>query len=131
MGKETSSRFTISYDTSSESRLADEILDVLESAYNRVGADFEHYPETRTPVILYTRQQYRETATAPDWSGGVYDGKIRLPVGGVKKINPRIRGILFHEYTHVVVRELTRGNCPTWLNEGLAVLEERKEFSPR
>ena len=131
MGKETSSRFTITYDVSTESRLADEILDILESAYNQIGSDFGHYPETRTPVILYTRQEFRQTTTGPDWSGGIYDGKIRLPIGGVKKITARIRGVLFHEYTHVVVRELTKGNCPTWLNEGLAVFEERKEFRPQ
>jgi hypothetical protein len=38
-----------------------------------------------------------------------------------------MRGILFHEFTHVLVAEITRGNIPTWLNEGLAQIEEHKE----
>ena len=31
-----------------------------------------------------------------------------------------MRGIIFHEFTHVLIAELTGGNIPTWLNEGLA-----------
>jgi tetratricopeptide (TPR) repeat protein len=129
-GKETGARFTISYDTATETRLADEVLDILDTAYNRVGSDFDHYPDARIPVVLYTRQEFRATVSGPDWSGGIYDGKIRLPIGGVRKISPQLRAVLFHEYTHVVVRELTKGYCPTWLNEGLAVLEERREYVP-
>ena len=128
--KETSSRFTISYDVATEMRLADEALDILDTAYNRIGSDFDHYPATRIPVILYTRQEFRATTAGPDWSDGIFDGKIRLPIGGIREITPQLRAVLFHEYTHVVVRELTRGNCPTWLNEGLAVLEERREYAP-
>jgi tetratricopeptide (TPR) repeat protein len=127
MGKEASSRFDISFDVKSRIRLADEILDVLETAYSRVGSDFDHYPEARVPVIIYTQKDFRSTTGGPDWSGGVYDGKIRLPIGGVKEITPPLRALLHHEYTHVVVREMARGNCPTWLNEGLAQFEERKE----
>lgn len=130
MGKETSSRFVISYDVATETRLANDVLDILDTAYNRVGSDFEHYPDVRIPVILYTRQEFRATAAGPEWSGGVYDGKIRLPIRGLREITPQVRAILFHEYTHVVIRELTKGNCPTWLNEGLAMLEERQESAP-
>ena len=130
MGKETSARFTISYDAAKEMRLADEVLDVLDTAYNRIGADFDHYPDARIPVILYTRQEFHATTSGPDWSGGIYDGKIRLPIGGIREITPPLRAVLFHEYTHVVVRELSKGRCPTWLNEGLAVIEESREYAP-
>jgi len=66
----------------------------------------------------------------PDWSGGLYDGKIRLPVGGATELTPQLKGVLFHEYTHVVIQELTRGNVPTWLNEGVAELQGRRLFNP-
>jgi hypothetical protein len=40
-----------------------------------------------------------------------------------------MRAILFHEYAHVVVFDLTRGNSPVWLNEGIAEMFGRKQFS--
>lgn len=129
MKKETGSRFTITFDVATETRFADDIVDALGTAYNRVGADLDCYPEAPVPVLLYTRKDFRAVTAGPEWSGGIYDGKIRLPIGGLREITPQVRAVLQHEYTHVVVRELTKGNCPTWLNEGLAQVEEYKEFA--
>jgi len=128
MNRGYSSRFVISHDEGTKPDLADAVLDVLESAYNQVGSDLAHYPVARVPVILYTKKDYRVVTAGPEWSGGLYDGKVRLPIGGTRELTPVLRGVLFHEYTHVVVGELAKGNCPTWLNEGLAEVEGRKEF---
>ena len=129
MDKGYSSMFDISYDAELPPGLAAEVLDALESAYNGVGSDLGLFPTTRIPVLLYTKSDYSSVTAGPDWSGGLYDGKIRLPVGGLTKMTPQMRSILFHEFTHVLVAELTHGNIPTWLNEGLAQIEERKEFT--
>jgi tetratricopeptide (TPR) repeat protein len=123
-----SSRFMITYDAEMKSDLAGDILSTLEDAYNSVGRDLMLFPTGRIPVILYTRKDFRTVTEGPDWSGGLYDGKIRLPIGGADQLSARLKGVLFHEYTHVVVQELTHGNCPTWLNEGLAELEGRKMY---
>ncbi|GAB7027293.1 peptidase MA family metallohydrolase [Geotalea toluenoxydans] len=130
MGKGHSSKFEISYDTEATSSLADAVLDALETAYNQVGSDLDYFPSARIPVILYTKKDYRLVTSSPEWSGGLYDGKIRLPIGGAAELTPQLRAILFHEYTHVVVNELARGNVPTWLNEGLAEYEGRREYNP-
>jgi Peptidase MA superfamily/Tetratricopeptide repeat len=129
MEKGYRSMFVISYDEGTMSDLADEVLKTLESAYNRVGSDLNYYPSVRVPVILYTRKDYRSVTSGPEWSGGLYDGKVRLPIGGAVEINPMLRGVLTHEYTHVVIRELAKGNCPSWLNEGVAEVEGRTEFN--
>ncbi len=129
MDRGFSSRFMISYDAEIKSHLAGDILSALEDAYSNVGRDLSLFPAGRIPVILYTRKDYRTVTAGPDWSGGLYDGKIRLPVGGAEELSLQLKGVLFHEYTHVVVQEITRGNCPTWLNEGLAELEGRKIFN--
>ena len=64
----------------------------------------------------------RATALGPHVAA-IYDGAIRLPVsdraGGL--IAPEeLHRLLYHEYTHVVVRYLCREKAPWWLNEGLA-----------
>lgn len=125
-----SSRFIVSYDTEEvKTDIALAVLDVLEQIYNRVGTDLSSFPEARVPVILYTKRDYREVTRSPGWSGGLYDGKIRLPIGGIVEITPDLRGTLRHEYTHAVVREISKGNCPVWLNEGIAELQGRLEFN--
>jgi tetratricopeptide (TPR) repeat protein len=129
MDKGYSSMFDLSFDAELPPGLAAEVLDALESAYNSVGADLGLFPTTRIPVLLYTKSDYSSVTAGPDWSGGLYDGKIRLPVGGITKVNQQMRGIIFHEFTHVLIAELTHGNIPTWLNEGLAEVEGRKEFN--
>jgi tetratricopeptide (TPR) repeat protein len=130
MDRGNSSRFNLTYDPGVNTSLALAILDVLESAANQVGAELGHFPEARVPVAIYKRADYKDVTDSPDWSGGVYDGTIRLPFGALSEITPPMRAILFHEYAHVVVFDLTRGNCPVWLNEGIAEMFGRKQFTP-
>jgi tetratricopeptide (TPR) repeat protein len=130
MTREHRSMFVVSYDEGKMSDLADKVLETLDTAYAQVGSDLDFYPSVPVPVILYTRKDYRNITSGPEWSGGMYDGKVRLPIGGARELSPPLRGVLLHEYTHVVVREMTKGNCPTWLNEGLAMVEEHRESSP-
>jgi len=129
MDRGNSSRFNLTYDPGVNTSLALAILDVLESASNQVGAELGHFPEARVPVAIYKRDDYKDVTSSPDWSGGVYDGTIRLPFGAMGEITPPMRAILFHEYAHVVVFDLTRGNCPLWLNEGIAEMFGRRQFS--
>jgi tetratricopeptide (TPR) repeat protein len=128
MDRGNSSRFNLTYDPGVNTSLAMAILDVLESASNQVGAELGHFPEARVPVVIYKRDDYKDVTNSPDWSGGVYDGTIRLPFGALSEITTPMRAILFHEYAHVVVFDLTRGNCPVWLNEGIAEMFGRKEY---
>ena len=128
MGKGHGGKFLVTYDTAVPRDTADRIIDLLEGYYNSVGYDLGRYPQAKVPVILYARKDYKNITSSPDWSGGVYDGKIRIPADAIGEISPRIRATLRHEYTHAVVYDMTRGNCPVWLNEGLAEVEGRMEY---
>jgi len=129
MDRGHSSRFDLTYDPGVDASFALAILEVLESAANQVGAELGHFPEARVPVAIYKRDDFKTVTDSPDWSGGVYDGRIRLPFGSMKEVTAAMRGVLFHEYAHVVVFDLTRGNCPLWLNEGVAEVFGRMQFN--
>lgn len=129
MDKGHSSRFDLTYDPGVNLNFALAVLDVLESAANLVGAELGLFPEARVPVGIYKRNDYKVVTDSPDWSGGFYDGKIRLPFGAMNEVTSAMRGVLYHEYAHVVVFELTRGNCPLWLNEGIAEMFGRMQHN--
>lgn len=129
MDRGHSSRFDLTYDPGVDTGFALDVLDVLESAANLVGAELGHFPEARVPVGIYKRDDFKTVTDSPDWAGGFYDGKIRLPFGILKEITPLMRGVLFHEYAHVVIFDLTRGNCPLWLNEGIAEMFARQQYN--
>lgn len=129
MDRGHSSRFNITFDPGVTSTTAQLLLDALEEAANKVGAELGHFPEARVPVVIYKRDDYKFVTDSPDWSGGVYDGTIRLPFGGLQEVTPRVKEVLYHEYAHVVVYDLTHGNCPTWLNEGIAEFFGRLNFN--
>ena len=125
MEKEYGGHFVITFEGGENDDLGGEVLEVLEDAYNWIGLQLDHYPEKRVTVILYSRRQFSELTNSPDWAGGLYDGKIRLPVGGITSVDARVRGLLYHEYMHVVVRDIVGNKVPAWFNEGLAEVAER------
>jgi tetratricopeptide (TPR) repeat protein len=126
--RDVTSHFLIKYEGNAKIEAGRIVLRILEDAYGVVGRGLSYYPSQEIQVILYSNQQFQEVTDAPGWSGGLYDGKIRIPIGGIEQETPGLRRILYHEYTHAVVRTITP-RCPTWLNEGLAQYFEGREIS--
>jgi tetratricopeptide (TPR) repeat protein len=112
--------FNLRYDGRLDPRLAAEIADYLETRYRDLTGHLRHAPARPITVLLYPSQEFRDVTRAPEGIDGLYDGKIRLPLGGLRKLDPRARGLLSHELAHAVLNSKTRGNCPRWLHEGLA-----------
>ena len=128
--RDVTSHFLIKYEGREKIEAGRIILRILEEAYSDVGRSLSFYPDQEIQVILYSGQQFQEVTDAPGWSGGIYDGKIRIPIGGIENETEGLRGLLYHEYTHAVVRAITR-SCPTWLNEGLAQYFQGREIGAR
>jgi len=126
--KEETLHFKVLFDGYEHGPVSTGVLRTLEEAYNRIGAQMGHFPKEPVTVILYSGKDFYDVTRMPEWSGGIFDGKIRLPLKGIDDDPELFRKVLFHEYTHALVYSITP-SCPTWLNEGLAMYfsGERRE----
>jgi hypothetical protein len=117
--------FNVSFDGQKDYRIGRLVIDALEEAWGSVGSDLGLYPREKVAVVIYSGRQFRDLMRKPKNVGGMYDGKIRVPVGGLDAERDRdgLRKVLLHEYAHVVVHMLTHNRCPLWLNEGIAEYE--------
>lgn len=130
MEREVDGHFHLSFvDGELAASLAPAILEKLADAYTELGSDLAYYPDVRVPVLLYSHSDFSAVTRSPDWAGAVYDGKIRLPLGGVHLMTEQLSAVLYHEYMHVLVHFLANRHAPVWLNEGLAELAGRQVYS--
>ena len=67
----------------------------------------------------------------PSWTGGVFDGRIKLPVRGLEDDSPVLDRTLRHEFAHVLVSLLSRNRAPVWVSEGVAIWAEEGEDGER
>ncbi len=122
-----SRHFRVSFADDDDRSAVRQVLGALEDAYETVGDKFNYYPQERTPVVLYTQQDFHAVTQTPDWAGAAFDGRIKLPVRGLARDDPGLARVVTHEYAHSVVARLSDGRCPVWLNEGRAVWSEEVE----
>lgn len=113
-------RFRVMFEGRAEESLAARATEVLNSAFWRIGEELGAYPSDTVVVILYTEKQFRDVTRAPEWSGGLYDGRIRIPAAGAAQKPALFERVLIHELTHAMIASITPRGIPAWLHEGLA-----------
>ena len=118
--------FDIRYHAGSPDYDISDIQGFLLDAYQDIGYDFNYYPRRPIVVILYPEEEFEKLKDTPRWLGGLYDGKIRLPVRTGQLAPVDFNKILWHEYTHAIIHDIAGNNCPVWLHEGLAQYQESK-----
>ena len=124
--------FTLRYEGegAAASTLGNSIRDYLEEEYGELSSRYNFIPPAPFVVLLYPKQEFHDVTQMPSGIGGLFDGKIRIPIGGLSALTSEVRSVLLHELTHAFVFGKTRGNCPRWLQEGLAQLAEGKTLRP-
>jgi Peptidase MA superfamily len=124
-----SSHFVLHYEGKQTSEaFRGQILEALESDYDDLARDLGTPARDNILVTLYTEQDFFDVTRAPSWTGALNDGKLRIPINGLNSMTPELARVLKHELTHSFINQLSAGRCPTWLNEGIAQLEEPKSL---
>jgi tetratricopeptide (TPR) repeat protein len=113
------SRFLLRYDGAvADPETARSLVAALEEEFSRISFQLGCRAEERLVVIVQSLQSYRDATGAPEWNGGQFDGRIRIPMDRARTLDPRTRQTLAHELVHACLANL--GRWPTWVHEGLA-----------
>jgi hypothetical protein len=114
---------------------AREMVAVLDREFARISSELGCVAEERIVAIAQSPEAYRKTTDAAEWSGGQFDGRIRVPVGkdtlvpgAGHTLDASARRALAHEIAHACLT-LT-GQWPAWLQEGLAQRLSGDQVSP-
>ena len=116
--------FSIAFEGPAEARLAAHATNSLQASYWRLGKALGAYPSGSIAVVFYTLQQFRDVTGAPEWAGGAFDTRIRLPVRGALEKPAELDTALTHELAHAMIASIAPRGVPAWLHEGLATLFE-------
>jgi len=92
----------------------------LERAYAEQAEAFHRTLPGRQVVVLYAGRSYFSLVSVPDWSSGLFDGKIRVSVDPGGTPPAALAGVLTHELAHAMLRGSSGERLPPWFHEGLA-----------
>lgn len=116
--------FRVLFEGPADQATARAVTEILERAYSRIGAALLIYPSQPITVVLYTGQQFHDVTRTRPWVGGVFDGRITIPVGGALAQRVELQRVVEHEFVHAAVSTIAGAAGPAWLHEGLAVALE-------
>lgn len=71
--------------------------------------------------VYEMRQEGRSRSRYASWIGGIFDDRIRVIAERDDYEPESLHILLTHEIIHLAVYEMSNGECPSWLDEGLAV----------
>lgn len=116
----SSPHFLVRYPPVRGEKFAAEAARILEAERQRLQAWIPLASSRVVEVHLLPFDDFR-TGYSPDLDVlGLYDGKIRVPLGDVETFNPFVVTLLTHELAHAMIAEKTADQAPRWFQEGLA-----------
>jgi len=126
--------FTIRHKTN-DKRVLEMIRETSEKHYKDICNDFQYFPLDKSTIILYEDSDEflkNSNLKASKPPMGVYYAstiqilsprKWNIPQENMEYIFKN-EGPMIHEFTHLIVDDITKGNYPLWFTEGLALYQE-------
>ena len=111
-------RFNFRYDDREVTpEQARSLVPILDSEYTRIAEQLGCEAGERITAVIQSREAYLKTTGAAEWSGGQFDGRIRI---ALLELTPgeETRRAFAHEIVHACLART--GRWPAWLHEGLA-----------
>jgi hypothetical protein len=122
-------RFLLRYEGGNlDPEVARSMVTTLEQEFSRIAAQLGCRTDERIVAIVQSWPAYRATTGAAEWSGGQFDGKIRIPIANGKVLDARTRQVFAHELVHACLANL--GSWPAWLHEGMAQKLSNETMTP-
>ncbi len=122
-----------------DQKMAPMVLETAEKAYVPVQRDFAYSPKGKALIIIYpTRESLSksfgwdsdESAMGVYWAGviRVLSPKVWIDTTNYDEMKDvfEVKGPMAHEYTHLMVDYITKGNYTRWFTEGIALNQEFK-----
>ncbi len=124
-----STRFSLRYEPKVMStQVARSLSAVLEQELTRISVDLGCQTAERLSATAQSRQAYLQATGAAEWSGGQFDGRIRVAVIEDGGAGAETRKRFAHELVHACLAGT--GHWPAWLHEGLAQRLSGETLSP-
>lgn len=114
------------------------VMDTAEKHFYDITKDLGYVPKGKSVIIIYNNPAEMNT----DFSLAKGDNAMGIYLNGVISIeSPSLwispdqnlkavfqkDGPVVHEFTHLVVDDVAKGNYPVWFTEGIALIEEYRQ----
>ncbi|NLM17846.1 MAG: hypothetical protein GX221_09035 [Candidatus Riflebacteria bacterium] len=117
-------KFIISFAGTSEEDIGCMTFEALDDVYYEVTSFLNFDPHMQVRVTFMNREDYAASG-AMEWFGAHIDTlHIHVPLTRGYRHPTYAKALLAHEFTHAIIHMKTKGNIPTWLNEGIAQYQE-------
>lgn len=118
-----SSHFIIKYEGHPPTGIFYQLPEMLEEVYEILSQELNYsFDEAINVKVHSTTTDFIRSTGKPGWVGATYKAsQIDLQPIEILRKKGILRSTLFHEVTHVFVDKISRGSCPSWLNEALAL----------
>lgn len=116
----SSAHFVLVGPPGSRPREIDSLLSQMERIHSELTRQLGGSPRDRITVILHPGTEFWETTGMGSGVGALYDGRMRIPAGGLSSPSGSLLATIRHEMAHAFIEALAGGRADVRWHEGIA-----------